>query len=400
MSISLRVVVPLLAFGVFGVVIAFQGRAEEVGSNRDAFEAQVGAVAEQWESISITHGDTFATVLARIGGTPRDVLDVLAAAEHVFDFTLIRAGREFRYQREDGTLTAIIYDIDTEEMVTVTRTEAGFAVFRTPIPYTTTTRVLSGTIETSLYEAALASGMPIETVLEFAEVFGWTVDFATQVQKGDTFRILHASRTRGGVPAPGGDVLAGEFTNEGTVYRAFHFPDADGKDAWYDENGKSMVRQLLRAPLSYSHITSGFTYARFHPTLGKNTPHRAIDYAAPLGTPVRSVGNGTVTYAGRNGGYGISIDIRHNSTYETQYAHLSRIASGIRVGTKVRQGQVIGYVGSTGYSTGPHLHYQIEKHGTLINPLKLELPPGDPVPEARRAEFSATRDRYRQALGG
>ncbi|MDO8425685.1 MAG: peptidoglycan DD-metalloendopeptidase family protein [bacterium] len=349
-------------------------------------------VTLDWDAVTVGEGDTFAAVMERIGVSYADTLAMVAAAEDVFDFTMIRLGRAIRYEVRDGVLTRLAYDIDTEEYVLVERTGDGFAVRRDSIPYEVTRVTGAGTIATSLYADGLASGMPEAAVIALATAFEWTIDFATQVQPGDTFRVRYETRTRNGAEAGIGSVLAAEFVNSGKRFTAYRFVGSNGAAAYFDAEGDSLARQLLRAPLPYGRVTSGFTYARFHPTLGRTTPHRAIDYAAPIGTPVRSTGAGTVTAAGWNGGYGNSIAVRHNETYETHYAHLSGYAKGIRRGASVAQGQTIGYVGSTGFSTGPHLHYEIAKWGTLINPLTLELPPVEPVADDRRAAFTALRD--------
>jgi len=182
-------------------------------------------------------------------------------------------------------------------------------------------------------------------------------------------------------------------------HQAYRFVDSNEKEGYYDEKGNSLVRQFLRAPLHYSRITSGFAYARFHPILGKNTPHRAIDYAAPVGTPIMATADGTVTFAGWSTiGYGNFIDVKHNGIYSTQYAHLSRFGKGIKAGAHVQQGQIIGYVGSTGYSTGPHLHYQIKKNGHLVNPLEIELPAGDPIPEDQKEAFQKFIEPYKDRI--
>lgn len=352
-----------------------------------------------WVRETIGDGDTFAVVMERIGVPYAETLAIVEAAEGVFDFTTVRLGRVIRYELRDGSLQRLAYDVDTEDMVVVERSsEGGFTATRMPIPYAVELITAQGTINVSLYEDGLAAGMSDVAVLALATAFEWTVDFATQVQQGDTFRVLYETRTRNSEPAGIGDVLAAEFVNAGKSYTAYLFDNGDGGVQYFDAAGDSLARQLLRAPLSYGRVTSGFTYARFHPTLGTTTPHRAIDYAAPSGTPVRSVGNGTVNAAGWNGGYGNFISVRHSSTYETHYAHLSGYARGIRNGAKVTQGQTIGFVGSTGFSTGPHLHYEIEKSGTLINPLTLELPPVEPVAADRRALFNARRDELHALL--
>jgi murein DD-endopeptidase MepM/ murein hydrolase activator NlpD len=249
-------------------------------------------------------------------------------------------------------------------------------------------------LNSSLYVSALEIDTPEATILAFAEIFGWTVDFATQVQTGDSFEILYEKRYRDGADAGVGRVLAGSFTNVGEKFDGYLFENEEGNPAYYSSEGEAMIKQFLKAPLAYNRITSGFTYSRFHPTQGTNMPHRAIDYAAPRGTPIRAVGDGTIRRAGWNGGYGIAIDIHHNDIYDTRYAHLSSLAKGIRSGVRVTQGQVIGYVGTTGWSTGNHLHYEIHKFGTPVNPLQIDLPPGDPVAEDKREEFEIEKRKY------
>ncbi|MFH1429958.1 MAG: peptidoglycan DD-metalloendopeptidase family protein [Candidatus Uhrbacteria bacterium] len=383
------VVVLVCALLVLGGFIAIRGAAF---SDADTNTGENNVVAAPpWIIESIADGDTFAVVMDRIGVSYSDALAIVDASEEVFDFTMIRAGHDFRYLKEEDVLSVLEYDVDTEEFVRVQRGDDGFVVTRALIPYEVTTETAQGIVTTSLYENGLADGVPEEIILEFADVFAWTIDFATQVQQGDQYRVVYERRTRDGSDAGYGVVFVGEFVNTGTSYHAYRFANADGKPTYYDDAGTSLIRPMLRAPLKFSYISSGYTYARFHPTLQRATPHLAIDYAAAIGTPVLAVGDGVVGFAGWNGGYGNYIDIRHNSTYSTQYAHLSAYAKGIRAGAHVKQGQVIGYVGSTGFSTGPHLHYQIKKNGSLINPLKLELPPGDPVPEELRAEFEARR---------
>lgn len=388
----------LALLGAGGAAFVVRGTPREPVALSLAAEERIVDETLAWDAMTVGEGDTFATVMERIGVPYADTMAIVGAAEGTFDFTMIRLGRSIRYVREGASIARLAYDIDTEELVRIERVADDFVVQRLPIPYAVSLAMAGGTIMTSLYEDALAAGMPETAVLGLATAFEWTVDFATQVQAGDTFRVLYETRTRNDTPAGTGAVLAAEFVNAGKTYTAYRFTDSDGDVAYYDAEGDSLARQLLRSPLAYGRVTSGFTYARFHPTLGRTTPHRAIDYGAPLGTPVRSVGNGTVTYAGWNGGFGNYIAVRHNDTYETHYAHLSGIARGVRRGALVTQGQTIGYVGSTGFSTGPHLHYEIAKHGTLINPLTLELPPVAPVPAEQRAAFEARRDELHAML--
>ncbi|MBU2542058.1 peptidoglycan DD-metalloendopeptidase family protein [Patescibacteria group bacterium] len=316
------------------------------------------------------------------------MLSILDSTSSTYDFTSIRLGQPLRFAYDDlGQLKYFDYEKDKEEIVRVSLENGEYKCEKIPIEYEIKTKKLSGIIEESLWLSGLEAGLTEELILEFADVFAWTVDFSVEVRKGDSFKVLFEERYRDGEYVGINKVLAGSFVNDGKEYKAYLFEDVDGKPAYYNEAGEAMIKQFLKAPLRYNRITSGYTYARFHPVTQRTGPHLAIDYAAVIGTPVMAVGDGTVVSAGWNGGYGNYIDIHHNDVYSTQYAHLSAYAKGIKYGAKVTQGQVIGYVGSTGWSTGPHLHYQIKKYGTLVNPMDIELPAGDPVPEEKRGEF-------------
>jgi murein DD-endopeptidase MepM/ murein hydrolase activator NlpD len=226
--------------------------------------------------------------------------------------------------------------------------------------------------------------------LRLSDIFGWDVDFALDVRAGDSFKAVVEKRYRNGEFAGYGRIPAAEFINQGETYQGFLFENRDGHPEYYDAKGRSLRRAFLKTPLDYARISSGFTYHRFHPIKKKWCPHPAIDYAAPVGTPVRTVGDGTVLEASRNNGSGKYIKIRHNSSYQTYYLHLSRFAKGIRKGRKVHQGQVIGYVGSTGMSTGPHLDFRMKKNGKYVNPRRVIAPASPPVPREKIEMFRNT----------
>jgi murein DD-endopeptidase MepM/ murein hydrolase activator NlpD len=252
--------------------------------------------------------------------------------------------------------------------------------------------------------------------LALAEMFAWQIDFATQIQKGDSFKVIYEKKYRGDSYDHPGKILAAEFINSGERFQGFYFNpvrDREGsqrasvsngvkgdktKEGYYDEAGNSLQKVFLKAPLQYKYVSSGFTYSRFNPILQAYTKHRGIDYAAVFGTPAVTVGDGTVVQAGWNGEYGISVKVRHNETYTTVYGHFSSLAKGIRIGAKVRQGQIIGYVGSTGLSTGPHLHYEMHKFGTFINPFKEKIPPGEPIKDGDLPAFQVVLDKYKKGL--
>ncbi len=348
----------------------------------------------------IGEGETFAVAAQDLGLSYAQATALVTAAADTYDFTRVRVGRPLvRTESLDGALLSISYEPDNARVIIAEPAGDAWTVKEEPIAYDVALKTGSGTIDSSLYVSALDAGIPEVAVLEMAEAFAWTVDFATQTRVGDTFQVLYETRTRDGKGAGVGRVLAASFTNAGKRQEAFWF-EQDGKGGYYDADGNSLVRAFLKAPLAFNRITSGFTYARFHPVTQKTGPHRAIDYAAAVGTPVKAVGDGVVTFAGWSTiGYGNFVKIRHNDTYGTNYAHLSAFAKGIKKGSTVTQGQVIGYVGSTGFSTGPHLHYEVSYNGKLVNPLEVEFPAGDPIKADARQAFETRRNELRSLAG-
>jgi murein DD-endopeptidase MepM/ murein hydrolase activator NlpD len=252
-----------------------------------------------------------------------------------------------------------------------------------------------GEVKSSLWEAIDAVGESPQLVLALVNIFEWDFDFTADTRTGDRFRLLVEKRYAGDTFVNYGRILVAQYVSGGRVISGVGFEAArEGRYAFYDPDGRSLKKSFLKSPLEFTRITSRFTYARPHPVLGGTLPHLAVDYAAPTGTPVRAVADGTVSHAGRDGGYGLAVQIRHRSGYRTLYAHLSRLGRDVRAGARVNQRQVIGYVGSTGLSTGPHLHYEVIKGGRRVNPLGEKFLPGDPIPRAERAEF----ERYTHAL--
>lgn len=228
--------------------------------------------------------------------------------------------------------------------------------------------------------------------MELAEVFGWDVDFTTDIREGDSFKVMYEQRSLNGEFAKPGKILAAWFENQGQKYWAILYKDPTGKEKYYDLEGRSVARQFLKSALDYTYVSSLFTNRRINPVTKKLKPHLAVDFAAPTGTPVFTTGDGKISYAGWKGGYGNYIEIKHEGLYITQYAHLSKIAKGIKTGINVKQGQAIGYVGSTGISTGPHLHFAISKNGTPLNPLKLELPAGKVIDPKWKEDFNQKKE--------
>lgn len=347
----------------------------------------------------ILAGSTFSIIASEAGVATSTAGFILETAKKVYDLSLVRAGKElvFVFDKNTNELKELSYDIDTEERLIVknisTTTEDWLAE-RKKIEYETEIATFNGVIDTSLYEAIVNNEGDERLAIALAEIFAWQIDFAGEIQKGDSFEVLYEKRYSNGIYAMPGKILAARFIASGQEYKGFYFKGSDGKDGYYDETGKSLEKVFLKSPIQYRYISSGFSYRRVNPVTGDIHAHRAIDYVAPSGTPVVTIGDGTVVQAGWNGAYGISVKVRHNDTYSTVYGHFSSLAKGIKKGVSVKQGQVIGYVGSTGQSTGPHLHYEVHKFGSLINPLTLVAPDGKPVSENDKIAFEEIKKQY------
>lgn len=374
-------------------------------SNLNDIEATIESAPTTYtKKVEIAEGSTFSVTMANASVSPATSQAIFTAAEEIYDLSKVRPDRALTlvYDIETDELQQLIYQIDTEEELFVsastTASSTQWFAERIDIPYEVRIKKSTGTIESSMYVAALEADIDERAIIELAEVFQWSVDFALDVRKGDTFEFIYEERYRDGEYVMPGRILAGKYVNAGTPFYAFYFTESEENTGYFDENGNSVQKMFLKAPVAYKYISSGFTTGRrYVQAFNVSTGHRAIDYAASSGTPIRSVGDGTVTYAGWNGPYGNFVTIRHNGTYSTNYAHQSRIA--VRVGQKVKQGDTIGYVGSTGFSTGPHLHYEMVKHGTKINPLAEALPPGQEIAEENKSRFFDEIQDYANQLG-
>ena len=376
----------------FLIWLAQRSSSDVINSNQNEFKPETTYT----KSLEITEGSTYGTLMseAEVPTTTRQ--EIFEAAEDIYDLSTVRLGRtiDLIYDKATDQLQQLIYQIDTEEKLYVnlqatttgTTTESIWVAERIAIPYEVKIKTVSGSIKTSMYEAALEQGIDERAVIAFADAFQWTIDFAWEVRENDTFKFIYEERYLDGKYIMPGQVLAGKFVNDGKALYALYYEETKDNFGYFDENGDSAERTFLKAPVAFKYITSGFTTgSRYIEAFNISTGHRAIDYAASYGTPIRSVGDGTVVLAGWNGSYGDKVSIRHNSTYTTNYAHMSKIA--VKYGQKVTQGQTIGYVGSTGLSTGPHLHYEMVKYGTKINPLKEVFPPKEGIKEENKSVY-------------
>ncbi|MBN2407165.1 MAG: peptidoglycan DD-metalloendopeptidase family protein [Elusimicrobia bacterium] len=276
----------------------------------------------------------------------------------------------------------------------VDRSSEGFIVSKLVPEIEEKTVAVKGAIRSSLYEGMQRAGVSVHTIMEFADIFQWQIDFFTDVRPEDKFLLVYTQYYVAGEKVDDGQILVAGYKGKSINYTAIGFRDGESY-SYYDAEGNSLRKQFLKAPLSYKRISSYFSYRRMHPILKYVRSHLGIDYAAPVGTPVSSIGAGKVTGAGWKGGFGRTVTVRHNSIYTTQYGHLSRYARGIKKGVYVKQGQVIGYVGTSGLSTGPHLDFRINRYGRPVNFLKLELPPAESIANKSRKSFDNTVEKAR-----
>jgi murein DD-endopeptidase MepM/ murein hydrolase activator NlpD len=396
MKLFLGIALFIIGYFVFGF---FSSPKDAPPTNEEPDSASLAAPQETPLTYTIAEGDIPAEVFSTYGKLDaNDMAALLEKGKAIYDFSKIRVGQELRFFfANEKKATRIEYDRNIETMIIVERTENDFNAREEKISYEVEERTTSGTIDNFFYVDALEAGLSEPTVLEIGDIFAFNIDFTTEIQKGDSFVAVYEKRTRSGKEASDGRILGAKFVNEGTAYYAYYF-DNDGQGGYYDSEGRVLERQFLKAPLSYRRISSGFTGARFHPITRTVTAHYQIDYAAPSGTPVVSTARGNIVSAGWEGGWGNMVRIRHDNGYTTHYGHLSGIAKGIRSGESVSQGQLVGYVGSTGWSTGPHLDYGMKLDGSPINPLKLDLPKGAPLDTEKMKLFEETKKKFSDLL--
>lgn len=340
----------------------------------------------------IERRETLSDALDRTGVDGRTAHEIFRALEGVFDFRTCRRGDTFTLVLdEEGGVDYFEYRSGLAVGYVVEESAGGLRGYRCDPPVARRLALLSGTLDASLYLAMLDLGHSPELVSKFADIFAWDIDFYTESRDGDRFIALYEQLFSEGRCIGYGDIICACYSGRQDHY-AFRYVDPEGHADYYDETGRSLRKAFLRSPLSYSRISSYFSRRRFHPILKRYRPHYGIDYVAPTGSPVSAIGDGVVEFAGWKGGYGRFVRLRHANDYLSGYGHLSRIAPGVRRGSRIVQGEVIGYVGSTGLSTGPHLHFEMEYKGRFVDPLRVNLPAANPVCPEFMSAFVAHRD--------
>ena len=339
-------------------------------------------------------GSCLYTALKESGVSHDHIALITAQLKSIFDFRDCNPGDSFRVSLDEGgELATFIYEAGLTERYEVKKEEGRYVASKSAMTLDRDLTRITGEIEITLFDAIEKAGEGDRLALAFVDVFAWEIDFHNDPRRADRFTILVEKLSKDGQFIRYGNILAAEYDTLSQKYRGFYFSEPGGRAGYYDERGGSLEKSFLRSPLKFTRITSGYSRRRHHPILGGYHPHLAVDYAAPTGTPIRAVGDGKIVFCGWNRGYGNQVTIKHGNGYMTYYGHLSRFARGIRKGIRVEQKQVIGYVGSTGIATGPHLDFRISKNGKFLDPLKMKSPPSSSLQEEYLADFMAERDR-------
>jgi len=342
-----------------------------------------------WREERVRRGDTLGQMLARLGADDPDAWSFLHTHASARALYQLRPGKALRLETdEDGRLVSLRYLLPGGDQLAIDRAGKDFLA-RTITPQSDVRLAIrSSEINSSLFAAADAVGLPDAITMQLADVFSGDIDFHHDLRRGDRFAVVYEIRYVDGEPISAGRIVAAEFVNKGVARRAFLWRGADGSDGYYAEDGKSLRKAFLRSPVAFTRITSGFSLARFHPFLQTWRAHKGVDFAAPTGTPVRAAGDGKIAVVARQTGYGNVVMIKHAGAYSTAYAHLSRFAAGLKQGATVHQGEVIGYVGQTGWATGPHLHYEFRVDNVQRNPLTIALPNAQPIAASELAAYA------------
>ena len=382
------------AFGTSQNTVVFEGKFNDVVEQVSApalgrIEAAEALYARE---VRIQRGDTVSGLLANIGAIDPDALTFIRndpRAELVAR-QLAPGKTVTAHVDQEGRLALLVFPLNGEKdsVLHIQRTGDSFSATAQKISLSKEIIQRTATIQHSLFGAADEAGIPDSIAVQMADIFGGDIDFHRDLRKGDKFSVIYETGNHLGKEVGIQRILAAEFINNGKTYRAYWYQPTHASGGYYTEHGRSVRKAFLRSPLEFSRITSGFSSARYHPVLKETRAHRGIDYGAPTGTRIKTTGDGIVEFAGVQGGYGNVVMVRHAGDRTTVYGHLSGFASGIKKGSRVSQGDVIGYVGATGIATGPHLHYEFRVAGIHRNPLTLALPDASPLPAAEMAAYN------------
>jgi murein DD-endopeptidase MepM/ murein hydrolase activator NlpD len=346
----------------------------------------------------VLSGETLGALLTRLGVSPQDSALLLSQPAAQISRSLRSGQRVQASISEQGELLELRLSGADGALNRISRQAGGFVLDQPQDALEARIVMRSGRIESSLFAATDAASLPDSVAMTMADIFGTQIDFREDLRKGDTFSVIYQMDYRNGEPTGTGKILSAEYVNDGKVYRAVLYRTPSGQEEYYSPNGESLKKGFLRSPLEFSRITSNFSNSRKHPVYGFHRAHTGTDFGAPTGARVKAVGDAVVSFAGRKGGYGNLVILRHRNGFETYYAHLNGFAKDVRPGRPVSQGEIIGFVGSTGTATGPHLHYEVRIGGQPRNPVAVKLPGSPPLPLAQKARFNEQTAAWAQRL--
>ncbi|MGV8841641.1 MAG: peptidoglycan DD-metalloendopeptidase family protein [Pseudomonas sp.] len=338
--------------------------------------------------VTVSNGDTLSTLFNQVGLSSTDLYTVLDSSKEAKQFSRLKVGQVLEFQlTPTGELESLHSKLSDLESISLARDDTGFAFTRDRIKPEVRSAYTRGVINSSLFLSAKRAGLSHRMTMDLANVFGYDIDFAQDIREGDEFEVVYEEKVINGKQVGSGKILAARFTNRGKSYSAVRYTTKSGTSSYYTADGKSMRKAFIRTPVDFARISSRFSNGRRHPILNKIRAHKGVDYAAPRGTPIKATGDGKVLLAGRKGGYGNAVVIQHGNKYRTLYAHMRGFAKSVHTGSMVKQGQIIGYIGTTGLSTGPHLHYEFQVNGVHVDPLGQKLPMADPMARNEKQRF-------------
>jgi murein DD-endopeptidase MepM/ murein hydrolase activator NlpD len=361
--------------------------------DESAVDDSFAAPDVNWKSVKVKKGDTLASIFSDLKLNPKELHKIVRLGQSTAKLKRLIPGEELKFLIVDNQLRELIYVIDDAQSLHVIKSGDTYTASDVEIELNKRIAYAAGKIESSLFIAAQEAGIPGAMTMELANIFGWDIDFVLDVKTGDRFSLIYEEYFLDGEKVKNGDILAAEFVNKGTKYRAVRYVDSDGNAAYYTPEGKNMRKRFLRTPVDFKRISSKFG-KRYHPILNRLRQHNGVDYAASMGTPIKTVGDGKVAFMGKKGGYGNTIIIQHAGRYSTLYAHMKGFKRGLKKGSRVKQGDVVGYVGSSGLATGPHLHYEFRINGIHRNPLTVKLPDAKPITAKYRTDFKLNTQGY------
>ena len=369
--------------------LPFEPRVPVVTTNSVGTELSDADATVEWTHVSVMPGDNLSLIFNRLGLSKRDLHGILQSGKDANSLKRIKPGQSIRLRAKDGHVLDMIYDFDYRRSLHVTLVDDHYNTETIEVEPDIRTATAVAVINNSLFVAGQRTGLSDKLIMQLTEIFGWDIDFALDIRKGDHFSVIYEEIYKDGKKITDGNIYAAEFFNRNRRLRAIRYLSEQGQPGYYSDTGKAMRKAFLRTPVNFSRISSLFSLRRRHPVLNTIRAHKGVDYVAPYGTPIRSTADGKLIFAGTKGGYGKTVIIKHGKVYGTLYAHMSRFARGAISGAFIKQGQTIGYVGKTGLATGPHLHYEFLVNNVHHNPLTVKLPSASPIDKRYFADFKA-----------